>query len=343
MLTGNLRVPQKVVLHLGSSLFFGGPERWILGLAQNLPAEYRSLFLSFREGGRCQAWMDRACAHGFEAHALKNDTPWILGAIAELTAFLRKVQADVVCTHGYKADLVGLIAARRVGIPIVAVSHGWTWESFKVRCYEALDRIILRKMDRVICVSQGQAAKVRRAGVPEHKIVVIHNAIDAVRFDCPDPAGRADLEHLFPGPVRWIIGAAGRLSPEKGFSDLVEAAALVAQADRHIGFVLFGDGLLRAALERQIAARDLGSNFVLPGFRSDIDRFLPHLDLFVLPSYTEGLPTVILEAFAAGVPVVATAVGGTPEAVEDAVNGYLVPPGDPPALAQRILDARATN
>src|SRR5208337_2043147 len=128
MLTGNPRVPQKVVFHLGSSLFFGGPERLILGLAQNLPAEYRSLFLSFSEGGRCQAWIDRACAHGFDAHALKNDTPWILGAIAELTAFLRKVQADVICTHGYKANLVGLIAARRVGIPIVAVSHGWTWE-----------------------------------------------------------------------------------------------------------------------------------------------------------------------------------------------------------------------
>src|SRR5207253_4411935 len=78
--------------------------------------------------------------------------------------------------------------------------------------------------------------------------------------------------------------------------------------------------------------------FQLAGFRSDVAQFLPHLDLMVLPSYTEGLPVVLLEAFAAGVPAVATAVGGTPEVIEEGKSGYLVPPGDPPALARRILD-----
>ena len=102
--------------------------------------------------------------------------------------------------------------------------------------------------------------------------------------------------------------------------------------------MLFGDGPLREDLARQIAAAGLAGRFVLAGFRDDLDRFLPHLDLLVLPSYTEGLPNVVLEAFAAGVPVVATAVGGTPEVVEDGVSGWLVPPGDPAALARRILD-----
>jgi glycosyltransferase involved in cell wall biosynthesis len=89
---------------------------------------------------------------------------------------------------------------------------------------------------------------------------------------------------------------------------------------------------------RRIAELGLEKRFILAGLRDDLDRFLPHWDLSVLPSFTEGLPTVVLESYAAGVPVVATAVGGTPEAVADGVDGYLVPPGDPIALARRILD-----
>ncbi len=159
------------------------------------------------------------------------------------------------------------------------------------------------------------------------------------------------LERMFPERPDMIVGAAGRLSPEKGFNILVDAASQVLQSPlsplhapgsplpaHRIGFVLFGDGPLRPALESQIKARGLENRFILAGFRSDLDKFYPHLDLLVLPSYTEGLPNVVLEAFAAGVPVVATAVGGTPEAVEDGLNGYLVAPGDATALAVRIGD-----
>ena len=311
----------------------------MLGLATALPDTYRSSFLSFREGGRCQALLDRVRQHGFEAGMLENDTPWLIGAVIELTGRLRDGKVDVLCTNGYKADIIGLLASRRSGIPIVAVSHGWTHESLRVRCYEALDRVVLRKMDRVVCVSHGQAAKVRRAGVAPQRIVVIPCAVQAERFEAPDPEYRERLRGWFTGSPGRIIGAAGRLSPEKGFADLVEAAALATHADPTLRFILFGDGHLRPDLERRIAAHGLQQQFVLAGFRTDLDRFLPHLDLLVLPSYTEGLPNIVLEAFAAGVPVVATAVGGTPEAVEDGGNGYLVPPGDPPALAQRILDA----
>src|SRR5207237_5998703 len=102
--------------------------------------------------------------------------------------------------------------------------------------------------------------------------------------------------------------------------------------------VLFGDGPLRDALARQVRSYGLEHRFVLAGHCTDLDALLPFLDLLVLPSYTEGLPNVVLEAFAAGVPVVATAVGGTPEVVEDGVNGRLVPAGDTEALADAILD-----
>ena len=330
---------ERVVVQLTSSTFYGGPERQMLGLAHALGGEVHTVFFSFGEGGRCRAFLDEALRQGFEAHALEHDTPHFGAAVRELAGRLRRAATDILLCHGYKAGLLGRLAARWVGIPIVAVSRGWTYESPKIRLYELIDRINLRWMDRIVCVSQGQAAKVRRAGVPARKIVVIPNAIQAERFDHPDPIARTELERLFPHPVRRIVGAAGRLSPEKGFADLVEAATLVAQADSHVGFVLFGDGFLRAYLSEQIAALGLTDQFVLAGFRTDLDRLIPHLDLMVQSSYTEGLPNVILEACAAGVAVVATAVGGTPEVVEAGRNGWLVPPGNPQALSRAMLDA----
>jgi glycosyltransferase involved in cell wall biosynthesis len=111
----------------------------------------------------------------------------------------------------------------------------------------------------------------------------------------------------------------------------------VTQVDAQVGFVLFGDGFLRRTLEQRISARGLSHRFVLAGIRTDLDRLFPCLDLLVQSSYTEGMPNVVLEACAAGVPVVVTAVGGTPEIVEDGEQGYLVPPGDARTLSRRVL------
>jgi len=256
----------------------------------------------------------------------------------ELAGRIRELGVDVLCCHGYKADLIGLLAGRRAKVPVIAMSHGWTAETWKVRVYEALDRACLRRMDRVVCVSEGQAEKVRRAGVRPDRVTVIRNAVRAERFDRSDAADRHVMEAMFPQAPERIVGSAGRLSPEKGFGVLVEAAAIVARSDPGAGFIHFGDGPLREAISRRIEELGLERRFILAGFRDDLDRFLPHWDLSVLPSFTEGLPTVVLESYAAGIPVVATAVGGTPEAVADGVDGYLVPPGDPIALARRILD-----
>jgi glycosyltransferase involved in cell wall biosynthesis len=171
-------------------------------------------------------------------------------------------------------------------------------------------------------------------------VVVIRNAIRPERFDHPDPAARGDLLDLVPvrGDGLLIVGAAGRLSPEKGVGVLVEAAAMVLRSVPSARFVVFGEGPLREDLTRRIVARGLQGRFLLPGFRDDLDRLLPAFDVFALPSFTEGLPNVALEASAAGVAVVATAVGGSPEAVDDGVNGLLVPSGDPAALAARLIE-----
>jgi glycosyltransferase involved in cell wall biosynthesis len=326
------------VVHLAASPFFGGPERQMLGLARHLPPAYRSIFLSFAEGGRCAPFLEHVHRHGFEGRALSPGARRLLPSVREVTSCLREYEADVLCCHGYKPDLVGWLAARRAGVPIVSVSRGWTAVSLKVRINEALDRFSLRWMDHVVCVSHGQAARVRRAGVTEKRLSVIHNAIRTDRFDDPDPSCREALQRYFSSPRRLIVGAAGRLSPEKGFAVLVDAAAIVLRQVPDAGFVVFGEGPLADDLTRQIAAHGLEGRFVLAGFRDDVDRFQPHLDLSVLPSYTEGLPNAVLEACAARVPVVATAVGGTPEVLADGDNGYLVPPGDADALAHRIRD-----
>jgi glycosyltransferase involved in cell wall biosynthesis len=327
-----------VIVQLLASPFLGGPERQMLGLALSLPAGYRSVFLSFSEGGRCRPVLEEARRHGLEAVELTHNVGAFRSAVCEVAAHLRRLRADVLCCNGYKPNLVGLLAARRVDVPLLAVSHGWTAATWKVRLNEALDRLVLRWMDWVVCVSEGQAARVRRAGVAAEHVAVIRNAVPPDAFVAPEPAWRNRLREFFPRPPRRVVGAAGRLSPEKGFAVLVDAASVVTRADPDVGFILFGDGPLREALGRRIAERGLQDRFILAGFRTDLQQFLPVLDLAVLSSFTEGLPVVLLEALAAGVPAVCTAVGGTPEVIDDGIHGYLVPPGDAQALARRILD-----
>jgi glycosyltransferase involved in cell wall biosynthesis len=325
------------IVHLTASAFFGGPERQMLGLASALPSDYASTFLSFSEGGRCRPFLTAARAAGFDAAELASYAPNFRASIRELSAFLRGNFADALVTHGYKSNLLGRSAARRTGIPVVSVSRGWTGENLKVRCYEAMDRVHLRFMDRVVCVSGRQAEKVRQAGVAPERVRVIRNAARLRAFSDPDPAAGERLRELAGGDGPIVL-AAGRLSPEKGFDTLVEATARLTHAVPTARVTLFGEGPERPRLERRAAELGIRDRFVMPGFRDDLDALLPWADVLVLPSLTEGLPNVALEASAAGVPVVASAVGGTPEVVVNGQTGFLVPPGDPTALAGRIGD-----
>jgi glycosyltransferase involved in cell wall biosynthesis len=200
-----------------------------------------------------------------------------------------------------------------------------------------MDRWVLRRLDKVVCVSHAQADKVRKAGVADADTVVIHNAVGDEAFVQADAATRDEMIGWFARPPRWLIAAAGRFSPEKGFSVLIDAAAVVLKDRPDAAFVLFGDGPLRPQLETQIAAHGIGGRFVLGGFRKDIARFLPNADIAVMSSFTEGLPVILLETGAAGVPCVATAVGGIPEVVDDGRTGFLVPAGAAATLAERIV------
>ena len=310
----------------------------MLGLATALPGQYRSVFLSFSESGRCRPLLEEAQRRGFEAVELCHNFPNIMRSAREIAEHLKRASADLLCTSGYKSDIIGYFASRLAGIPIISISHGWTAATLKVRFNEWIDRLVLRWIDRIICVSSCQAQRVRRAGVLESRIDIVHNAIDTDQTPRLDPQYREELLAMFADAPEVIVGAAGRLSPEKGFAQFVKAASILRQSHRRAGFVIFGDGPLRSQIAAQIAGHGLTGQVVLAGFRPDLDRFLPNLDLLVLPSFTEGLPVILLEAFASGVPAVASAVGGTPEVLIDGECGHLVPPGDPQLLAERIGD-----
>jgi glycosyltransferase involved in cell wall biosynthesis len=147
------------------------------------------------------------------------------------------------------------------------------------------------------------------------------------------------VESFFPEVPGLIVGAAGRLSREKGFDVFLDSAIRICARRTDVGFVLFGDGPMRPALQQKIAEHGLQQRFILGGFRTDVEKLLPGLDLAVLSSHTEGLPVAVLEAQAAGVPVVATAVGGTPEVILEGVTGWLVRPANPTVLAESITFA----
>jgi glycosyltransferase involved in cell wall biosynthesis len=327
------------VVHLTASTLFGGPERQMLGLADALPHGYQTTFACFREGGRADPFLKVIREKGYPGVQLRHDTPHFRGVVAELAELLRSASADVVLCHGYKANLLGRVAARRAGVPAVAVSRGWTGENLKVRLYEALDRRHLRFMDHVVAVSDGQAAKVRRCGVPTAKLSVVRNSARLEAFTHKDSAFREKLRGFFPNQagVSHVVVAAGRLSPEKGFGVLADAAGILTRLFPTVGFVLFGDGVERGAIEEKVRQLGLTERFAMPGHTAELDRYLPWADVLAIPSYTEGLPNVALEAGAAGIPVVATAVGGNPEVVADGETGQLVPPGRPDLLADRLL------
>jgi glycosyltransferase involved in cell wall biosynthesis len=329
------------LVHLTASTFFGGPERQMLGLALAMPDSVRTTFATFPEGGRGGAFLDEVRKHGFATAPLKTDFPKALAAVREVVELLRATACDVLVCHGYKAHILGRLAARRAGVPAVAVSRGWTGETRKVKLYEWLDRRHLRFMDHVVCVSDGQAEKVRGwCRVPAGRLSVIRNSARLGAFESADPNARARLRGFFSqdqAPAQVVLGA-GRFSPEKGFGVLVEAAATVCRDNPAAGVVLFGEGPLRGDLERRVAELGLRGRVALPGFRTDLDSLIGGADVVVLPSYTEGLPNVALEASAAGVPVVATAVGGTPEAIADGVSGFLVSPGQPAGIAAKVTE-----
>ena len=325
------------VMHLRASNFVGGPEKQILEHFSRLdPARFRPVLGSFVAAGALDPLGDEALKRGLETVRIPELAPLDPRSVLRIAAILKERGIAVLCTHGYKPNILGFFAAKLCAVPTIAISRGWTWENRKIRCFEALDRRFLRYANHVVAVSAGQQEKILDCGVPQGKVSVIHNAINL--GDCPAAAPEALRKELGLPTRALIVASAGRLSPEKNYHTMVTVAREVSAANPDIYFVIFGEGFLRSELEAEIAATGLSGRFLLPGFRKDLQAVLPDIDIFMLPSLTEGLPNVILEAFAARKPVLATRVGGTPEVVQEGISGYLTGPQEHLLMARRLLE-----
>ena len=245
-----------------------------------------------------------------------------------VAALIEELRPSVVHTHGYRPDLVddGVAAQRR--IPIVTTIHGFTGGGLRNRFYESLQRRRARDFDAVVAVSRPLEALLRQAGVRPERLHLIPNA-----WSGDPPIARAEARQTLGLPAQDIVlGWVGRLSREKGLDVLIEALPSLPPG---LWLSVVGEGPERGRLEELAVRLKVSSRIRWHGLVPHAGRFLAGFDLVVLSSRTEGTPMVVFEALAAGVPVVATAVGGVPDAVADS-DVTLVASESPVALAAGI-------
>jgi glycosyltransferase involved in cell wall biosynthesis len=250
---------------------------------------------------------------------------------------LRSHGIDLTHTHNRMALIYGAPAARLAGTAVVHTKHG---KNPKAGTRLLLAKLAARCVDSFVAVSPETAALARRRGeVDERRLLVITNGVDLGAFQ-PRAAARARVRAELKIPEdAWVAGTAGRLAVEKNQALLVRAAAPLLGPEAHL--VLAGDGPLRPALAELAATRGASASVHLLGSRRDVPDVLNALDVFVLSSDTEGLPLVILEAMATGLPIVSTNVGGIADVVDEGGTGFLVPAGDEEQLRARLGSLRA--
>jgi glycosyltransferase involved in cell wall biosynthesis len=321
--------------------FWGGPEKQTLRLAawlRDQAAVETVLAVMPTDGDAVEdnPLLVRAREAGFEAAPFVQSRRYdLIEGVRLLRGLVARYRPDVVCATGYKADV---LAAWTSGTPSVATLRGWTAQDAKVRFFEWLDRRTLRRHDSVIVVSNTLREAALRVGVAPERVFWVPNAIDPAQL--PEPRQREDLcREIGADPARPLVGAVGRLSPEKGHRVLVEAFSLVERRLPGARLAIAGDGPEEASLRRQVETLGLSDRVTLMGLRADGQQLIAALDALVLPSFTEGMPNVLLEAFAYGTPVVATRVGGVPDMVSDGQSGWLVSSGDAASLAAALVEA----
>ena len=263
-------------------------------------------------------------------------------AIFRLARLMRQGQYQIVHTHSSKAGIVGRWAAKLAGVPIIVHTvHGWGHHDYQhplVRFYYILlEKLTLPITDKLIAVTSKDIDKGLRDGIGQRgDYVVIRSGIELDRFGHPQ-VQRDETRAAWGIPLDApLIGSVTRLSPQKAPLDFVRAAALVAQRYPNAYFMMVGDGPLRSEVEQLAAELGIAERLVLTGLRRDVPELLAAFDLFALSSLWEGLPRVLLQAMATSLPIVATACDGSAEAIETGVNGFLVPPGEPAQLAERL-------
>lgn len=318
------------ILHVFAPAPYGGLEQVVKGLAGEQAAAGHDVAIAgvVDRDGPPHRVLEALRGRGVEVHELRLPARAYRRERQWVAAVCDTFRPDVMHTHGYRADVLHGGVARGRGLLPVTTVHGFIGGSLKNRFYEWLQRRAYGRYGAVVAVSAPLASQLVADGVPADRVHCIPNAwVDDTEF--MDRAGARERLGLYDGP--WA-GYVGRVGHEKGADVFVEAMARVGG---EVHGVMVGDGRLREQLERRARAPELAGRVRLTGMIPEAGRYMRALDVFVLSSRTEGTPIALLEAVAAGVPVVATRVGGVPGVVSE-TEALLVEPERPAELAAAI-------
>lgn len=337
------RAPRRTrVLHLVSTFAAKTDTKWLVQIARHLDRARFELSAACCYGGGPVECELRSL--GVTTHNLDTPGEWDVRAIGRASALFARVRPDIVHTHLLRADLFGGLAARWAGVPVIvstAYAVGDYRRAVRRRSDGVLDAVCGLLPTHVLAVSDAVRRDcVERLGLAPSRVRVIHTGIDPPDSVDANAVRRVRAE-LGARPGDRLILAVARLSYEKGIEVLIDAAAIVRTRHATARFAVLGDGPLRGALQTRINRLGLGECVRLAGFCEDVWPALAAADVVCMPSLMEGMPNALLEAMALARPVVASDVGGIPEAIVDGVSGLLSPPGDAGELAGRLCRALA--
>lgn len=326
------------VLHLRDTDRVCGPGKTIIETAKAASrGEFRhKIGLLLLERETHNAYLDAATEQGVEVIPLRLAHRFDPRVIQRIVRVIREHRIDLVHSHDYKSDMLAWAAARFHRVPIMTTVHGWIWNNLRYQVYWRTAQALMPRFDLVIAVSEETRAAARRCGVPEAKLVTIHNGIVTENYDPEGVApGRIRARWGIPGGAP-LVGCVGRISPEKGQRDLLVAAAQVLRTHPDVWFLFAGDGPDRATVEQQAAHAGIAHRVVFAGHMADPRPVFRDIDILALTSHTEGFPNVVLEALCMRTPVLATDVGGVREIVEDGTTGVLLPAHQPDRIAEGL-------
>ncbi len=253
-------------------------------------------------------------------------------AIFKLRKIIESNKIDIIHSHGYKANIYSFFSTIRSKIPRISTCHNWISNEPKLKYYSKLDQYFLRYFSHIAAVSDEVKAKIIASGISQKNISVVKNGISLHAFasTCSNSNICKDLNIQ---NNALIIGNVARFSAEKAHELLIKAFIEINKEFPESILLLVGDGPLKGSLERKYNHPSI----IFAGQRKDVDRFYACMDVFVLPSLTEGLPLVLLEAMAAKVPVIASCVGAIPNVLKKGDCGILIEPGNSKDLKKALI------
>lgn len=318
------------VLHLDSERTWRGGERQVLELMRRQRAAGDEPHLAAPSGSAVAA---RAAAEGFPVHPVAMRGTWDLASALAVARLHRLLRPHVVHWHAARAHAIGALAALLAPGPARILSRR---VDFLVRRSPGSRLLYALPIDAILAISEGVRDALLRSGVPAARIRVVPSGIDLGPYTVPRDRETVRAREGI-GPDEILVLQVAALAPHKSQRDLLHAARDAIARRPDLRFWIAGEGALRGELERARDALGLGDRVRFLGFREDVPDLLAAADLFCVSSYLEGMGTSTLDAMAAGLPVVATRVGGIPEIVEHGVTGLLVPARDPAALAEALV------